>query len=36
MATILGLFFLYLLLSFLIVVFFVGCSERDYYEEDEK
>lgn len=36
MNTILGLLFLYLALNFLIIVFFVGASERDYYEEDEK
>ena len=36
MNTILGLFFLYLALSFLIIVFFVGASERDYYEEEDK
>ena len=35
MNTILGLLFLYLALNFLIIVFFVGASERDYYEEDE-
>lgn len=36
MNTILGLLFLYLSLNFLIIVFFVGASERDYYEEDEE
>lgn len=36
MNTILGLLFLYIALNFLIIVFFVGASERDYYEgEDE-
>lgn len=35
MNTIIGLLFLYLALNFLIIVFFVGASERDYYEEDE-
>lgn len=35
MNTILGLLFLYLALNFLIIVFFVGASERDYYEGDE-
>lgn len=32
----LGLLFLYLALNFLIIVFFVGASEQDYYEEDDK
>lgn len=36
MSMILGLLFLYLALNFLIVVFFVGASEQDYYEEDDK
>ena len=36
MNTILGLLFLYLALNFLIIVFFVGASEQDYYEEDDK
>lgn len=36
MNTILGLLFLYLALNFLIIVFFVGASDYDYYgEEDE-
>lgn len=35
MNTILGLVFLYVALNFLIIVFFVGASERDYYEEDK-
>ncbi len=36
MNTILGLLFLYLALNFLIIVFFVGASEQDYYEEEDK
>lgn len=36
MGTILGLLFLYLALNFLIIVFFVGASERDYYGEDDE
>ena len=36
MNTILGLLFLYIALNFLIIVFFVGASERDYYEEEDK
>lgn len=32
----LGLLFLYLALNFLIFVFFVGASEQDYYEEEDK
>ena len=35
MNTILGLLFLYIALNFLIIVFFIGASERDYYEEDK-
>lgn len=35
MNTILGLLFLYLALNFLIIVFFVGASERDYYKEED-
>lgn len=35
MNTILGLLFLYLALNFLLIVFFVEDSERDYYEEDK-
>ena len=36
MNTILGLLFLYLALNFLIIVFFVGASEHDYCEEEDK
>ena len=36
MNTILGLLFLYLALKSLIIVLFVGASERDYYEEEDK
>ena len=36
MNMILGLLFLYLALNFLIIVFFVGASEQDYYEEEDK
>lgn len=36
MNMILGLLFLYLVLNFLIIVFFVGASEQDYYEEEDK
>ena len=36
MNTIIGLLFLYLALNFLIIVFFVGASERDYCEEEDK
>ena len=36
MSMILGLLFLYLALNFLIIVFFVGASERDYYEEEDE
>lgn len=36
MSMILGLLFLYLALNFLIIVFFVGASEQDYYGEDDK
>lgn len=34
--TLIGLSFLYLTLNFLIIVFFVGASEWDYYEEGDK
>lgn len=36
MSMVLGLLFLYLTLNFLIIVFFVGASEQDYYEEEDK
>lgn len=36
MNMILGLLFLYLALNFLIIVFFVGASERDFYEGEDK
>lgn len=36
MNMILGLLFLYFALNFLIIVFFVGASEQDYYEEEDK
>lgn len=36
MNMILGLLFLYLALNFLIIAFFVGASEQDYYEEEDK
>ena len=31
-----GLLFLYFLLISLIIVFFVGASEQDYYKEEDK
>lgn len=36
MNTILGLLFLNFALNFLMIVFFVGASEQDYYEEEDK
>ena len=36
MNMILGLLFIYFALNFLIIVFFVGASEQDYYEEEDK
>lgn len=35
MSMILGLLFLYLSLNFLIIMFFVGASEQDYYEGED-
>ena len=34
--TLIGLLFLYLALNFLIIVFFVGASEREYDEEEDE